>query len=499
MDDVKKEGTLAGDDTILIPGSSPLKAEYALLDSCSSSTPPKPHQRRLRHSAKSLLNVSLERGSNENAPPNEFSQGVYENVEALLEAMRIERQQEKLQAAQEIKTLKEKVAALENRTYENGATVSSEIITSPNDNLELAESLLETLALLEEEYNEWQHIQRKSLGTITNQNATAEAVRATPYKTPRQKLVHSVRRLQAVKSHLKDELQRKSLTSAFEQEVEFIEKQDSEKMGQVHPEIERLEKELAASTTNAESTTKELRNVIIKKEQENKIITSKLQAAKAENKKYNTNIRPEVKKNKNPCRHLEKVQRDILAKSDLVDDYHNKLEEQHLEQEQMRDEYKPEDVHYRENSLMEMHVQLINKSRQRQTSERELKDQIMTLQEQVVDLTFRLSENERERDDLKMRLAIATHSALSTRIRQERTSFQMDKKDAIIATLSKNLENARLNINYHSHQAKALGRKLACVQAAHESAVTERNESLRKQNLELALLKDTFGEFIMGA
>jgi len=152
---------------------------------------------------------------------------VYDNVEALLEVVRAERHQEKLEAEEEIRQLKERLAVYENTTncsdkYLEDAffstTGTADINSQSHYQEELAECLRETMALLEEECLEWQSsmsCKRLSLDNITNLGENTLLMMSTPppqkpirrksssKQTPRQKeLVKSLQRLKQVSQRI---------------------------------------------------------------------------------------------------------------------------------------------------------------------------------------------------------------------------------------------------------------------------------------------------------
>mgnify|MGYP005843702651 CR=1 FL=1 len=504
-------------DHAVLPGtSSPMKKiQYNLM---GSPTPPKIPRRRLSLSTTIAIATTPERSSNgqhSNPVPitnDENVEEVYENVEVLLEALRMERHQEKLEAQQEIQALKEKIAVLERRENQDKPPLPN---THHFDaNMELAESLLETLALLEDECEEWQNnAKRKSLDTITNtsqnQIPTPESNNrrnsSTPYKTPRQKLATSVRRLRAMESQLKEDCQRRSLAPAFEQEVNDKKQEQNDALESLQKELSALNDELANKTKKHEKQFQELKKESFKHQQECAVLSSKLQAGNMEKKKRNASINREIQKNQIVSKHLEQLQKELAAKESEMVEYVQKQEKQEMEKERLMEEYenmlneKDQDLHILETTLMEMHVQLKKLFSERNRSETALKNDILSLREQLENLEYERSEKEMESNDLKMQLAIEKHSKLSSQVKIESAQFQIQKQGAIINTLTKSLEDARFQAQAYSYEVQELQKKLDRALKESSSVLEERNELLLRQSMEIATLKDTFGECIMGA
>ncbi|CAB9509369.1 expressed unknown protein [Seminavis robusta] len=232
-------------DMVLSPEScerSPLrKTAYALLSTPtpSLSSPLLLREKLLNSLPKHVSNKSSssKKDMNENMTL-EGLDDVYENVETLLEVLRMERHQDKLRAEEEIKQLKERLAIYEGQQESSNSLSISPSSVSKLANAELLDSLMDTLALLEDECLEWQTASvnnsckppRPSLGNVTNQQLSPspqkQQQQATPpYKTPRQKnLERSIQRLRAASSLLRS-CQRKSLTVTFDQQATVCEEQ----------------------------------------------------------------------------------------------------------------------------------------------------------------------------------------------------------------------------------------------------------------------------------
>jgi chromosome segregation ATPase len=364
--------------------------------------------------------------------------------------------------------------------------------------------LLETLALLEDECDEWQNAKRKSLDTITNQNTTPEAIRHKNFKTPRQQLANSVRRLRAMESQLKGSCHKKSLVSAFDHEVDSSGPPQGE-MEALQQELEELKKELHSKTAVHDKQIQMSKKDIFKWEQECSVMSSKLQAAKAEKKKYDDSIHKDAREKRALLNRVDQLRKDLTVKHDELQEAHQTIATMESQNDWLTDSHEQridgltQDLHIAENTTMEMHVQLLNQFHQGKSSELLFKDQIASLSGQIDGLQCRLTSTERCRDDLKMQLAIEKHSKLSTGIKLDSARFFLEKQAAVITTLTKNLSNARSEANAHANDSKQLTHKLKLAQAEATEALKDRNESLRHQRMELAMFKDTFGECIMGA
>jgi hypothetical protein len=462
---------------------------------------------------------------------------VYQNVETLLNTMRQERYQEKMRADEEIQQLQEKLARYEKSNNKFAVTENQSF--AAND--ELAECLLETLALLEEECAEWQclGIRRRSLDNITNQMSSPSpqknqlgTSKSTPVqKTPSQKLIQSIQRLRTVQSQLKDAVERKSLVSDFEKEKDADQGSDNDdkliglellegSSDNSSSSIESLDvpTEFAKASNHEEfvlpvPSISDLENEVYELRQQlwgqmvqhgNRVrdlqmackadhndkenaLTRMLHAAQLETKRVTSQMVQVF---------LQKqfLQRQLQDQSRTKDAEQTGLHQQvESLQERLQLEVKGKDcqVYRAKNDLVIAQINMMWKvahtkhaamlSQHRR--ERELFEQLEALKVKLVD-------TERRCFDAQMSFGIEQNKTMSAYIKLEAAMARLDEMDATKQSLQQQLRESKMMARAYSSQVEYLSDELQRTRAETRESLEDRNRSIRAYRTDAALLRD---------
>lgn len=465
---------------------------------------------------------------------------VYENVETLLEVLRMERHQEKLRADEEIKQLKKKLTRYESKACCGEKEPDS---STANASTELADCLLETLALLEEECTEWQNVgkPRPSLDTITNQLSPSpqkkqQCKATTPntlVKTPSQKLVRSIQRLRTVQSQLKAAGEEsKALVTAFDKEMDADQTSEAEdtllglqllegsessnspldsldtsnevtmtaesEFAQQFPSTEDLEDEvymlrqqLWDQMMDHGNRVRELQDDIKAASSDKERLAVTLLSAQLETKRITSQML-EIFHQKQALQ--EQLQRFQDDNSSCTKELELTKLQHHIRtlQEKCRSEVEAKDHELsrakKDTMIMQTRMMwVVHAARSeygtRSSKERELSKQLDALKVQLLD-------TERKYLDAQMHSGIEQNTRLSMSIKLETAMTRLDDKDATILTLQQQLKDSKMMTRAYSSQVEYLSDELQRAQIEARESLEDKNQSMRKYRMDALLLRD---------
>lgn len=336
---------------------------------------------------------------------------VYENVEILLDALRKERHQEKLRAECEIQSLKEKIEMLEGskndvNTEKDFSTTTrddTDITDSTAVNEEITESIFETLAILENECEEWQQAKTKATATTIGKQHHRQQSEEETLKIEK-KIIESVKSLRT--KEFVPEKDRKLLSWYFsprhgdESRNSLNHDHDHEKIENLQEKLQMLEQQLEEKDLEMNLERKELKQLILQKENDLGEMASTYHGAMimVETKQYQ------------------------LDKNDNDDDYSMDQEDKE------NDKSHPGELHKTEGKNLEEKMK-----RQMQ----ELQDKLNNHQCQL------LGAQRKKHSDVLMKLAVESTHKASLAMKLDTALAQIEKQKETISFLQQELSHAK--------------------------------------------------------
>jgi len=392
---------------------------------------------------------------------------VYENVEILLDALRTERHQEKLVKDLEISKLQEKIAELEKQKEqslmeEQDSTCAKEDqdedkITGDVDG-EITETLLETLALLEDECEEWQatskgkrkSMDKKSKGDKRRKSLEyspapmvtyeeKEAVLPSPEEseepsTPsaEQRIIESVNRLKDME-FLPDE-DRKLLTWYLTDETKSGTNgyKYARAVASLRKKSKELEQEVLHKDLEMSKERAALRQEIFKKDLELRELQKLLIST---NKDGNTDDGNAMSKEGLVCMQ-EEIQPEL--------DQKQKEDSNEVEEEKDTDQNPAEDREQKMESAKEKNL------------EEKMGRQMKELEQKLNKVQCEFSGSQRKHSDVLMKLAVESTTKASLSMKLDSALAQIEKQKQAISFLNQELGQAKYDCKLLKEQVLEL-------------------------------------------
>ena len=503
---------------LILPGNHPLQAKCKnLLRDLHLCSPPKATSKS-KNSRSSRRRYSLGgRDKQENDDDPQPTSGeednieqVYANVEVLLDALRMERHQEKLIAEFQINSLKEKIADLEKKVATNSKNKNdspSNTTNSHSDNEdvivsgEITETLFETLAILEQECEEWQSAKsskkpRKSLDNITTSilNCTTNAATTTTKtSTPReQKIIDSIKRLKTM--DFVEEEDRKLLDWYLDTSSENS-NQTTVLIKNLRKKVKSLEQELIRKDLEMSKERAQLRQLIFQKDRDLKKLTAKLNkkdivqanntptdadadADEKEKDKTPTLTPPKATATTTAQTRLEHVQEELQRKRNKL----QKIKGVTQKEEGTNGEHVPGDEEATENnSKGNSNTPTVENKLTRTAGkglEIKMNRQMKDLEKKMHSLQCELSGSQRKHSDVLMKLAVESTSKASLSIKLDAATAQIEKQKEAISFLNQELGQAKYDCKVYAQKVQELNHKVGLVLSAKMERETDAFESL---------------------